>query len=329
MKILKEILLVVIILAFSAIAYHHLSYPKKLRNAIHREIALNFGVKSTVGTMKMNLFRGEVKIKNASFKNPHEDFGSPFLIEFPGIYIKFSPFGLLFNEIILDEVVLYSPRVYLEYSESQNKTNFDFTYNHVAGHIPSIKSKYFTIRDLEIRDLEILNMQDSLKAHSIGEIIVKNIGAQESGMGYARLACTFLDILYENGLKYYMKSEKDYSINSASQKITRDTAIKSSEKTDFEIIELNEPNHLNHEEDLHSIKLREVKDIINENEKEIKELEGAIGVKPKKDLNYSFPDILNRVGSSLLESYDIEDSDTSEDNATSLQKYGEFFNLEL
>lgn len=328
MKIFKEVLLVMMLFAFTTIIYHHLSYPKKLKNAIQREIALNFGVKSTIGTMKMNLFRGEVKIKDASLKSPHEDFESPFFIEFPGIYAKFSPFAFFFNEIILDEIVFYSPRVYLEYSDIQNKTNFDFTYNHVVEHIPSVKSKYFTIRDLEIRDLEILNMQDSLKAHSVGEIIVKNIGAQESGMGCARLSCTFLNILYDKALKYYIKLDKNYPANTISGKVSNKKVLVDS----YEVDNKNDAGNdkiINEEHNINSVNLREVKDIIRESEKEIKELEGAIGVKPMKtSTNSSLNTINNKTGESLYKfPHTISGNDKSEDEDSSMQRYGKFFNL--
>lgn len=282
MKFFKEALLLVLLFVFTTIVYQHVSYPKKLRIALQREIALNLGVQSTIGRVKINFLRGEVKIKKAYLKNPYEDFQSPFLVEFPGIYARFSPLAFFRRDIILDEVVIFSPRVYLEYNNKE-RSNFELVRKHAKHYKIPRPKKYFTIRDLEIRDLEVLQIKDSTKAHNIEEIIVKNIGAQEAGIDCSKLSCQFLDIISHKALKQYLVSDsllKHKGIEAQNTIISKDS--KEPPQQDKSYSCESEDNFdsapLDDELGAQKVTTREVDTIMKEREDEIKELKGALGV---------------------------------------------------
>lgn len=211
MKSFKDIILIVVLLLVSAMGYVYFTYPGKISKALSYQISASTGVDVEVEKVRVKFFRGVVKVKHINVRNSRQ-YDARNIFEIAGVYAKFSPMSFFKREIILDEVVIYSPRVYLERDDS-GITNFRAMFAHAAEHAMSAKGRrYFLIRDLEIRNLEVESDKNfGNKAHDVEEIILKNIGAKESGYTYSRLVLEFFDILDRKALAQYgkIKAPKD------------------------------------------------------------------------------------------------------------------------
>ena len=201
----KDIILILVLLIISAMGYMYFTYPGKISKALSYQISASTGVDVEVEKVRVKFFKGVVKVKHINVRNSRQ-YDARNIFEIAGVYAKFSPMSFFKKEIILDEVVIYSPRVYLERDDS-GITNFRGMFAHAAEHAMSAKGKrYFLIRDLEIRNLEVESDKNfGNKAHDVEEIILKNIGAKESGYTYPRLVLEFFDILDRKALAQYGK----------------------------------------------------------------------------------------------------------------------------
>ena len=110
MKKLLAVLLLIIVVAFVAATFSIDRMVKQSIETIGTEMA---GSEVTVDRVSVSLLSGNGSIRGFRVANP-EDFGREHAITVGEISIKLSPWQFFSDEIVIDELIVESPSVYVE-----------------------------------------------------------------------------------------------------------------------------------------------------------------------------------------------------------------------
>lgn len=147
MKKLLAVLLLIIVVAFVAATFSIDRMVKHSIETIGTEMA---GSEVTVDRVSISLLSGNGSIHGFRVANP-DDFGQEYAISVGEIFLKLSPWQFFSDEIVIDELIVESPYVYVEQKIPDN--NLQILLGNVRAATPEQTSEkpmvieYFLMRD--------------------------------------------------------------------------------------------------------------------------------------------------------------------------------------